>query len=63
MAITEYAATTARAFMVAEIAMALGNFGEVNVTRALAEKLLGDYFARVEQAIPWTENNPLDRRS
>jgi hypothetical protein len=21
------------------------------------------YFARVEQAIPWTEINPLDRRS
>jgi hypothetical protein len=63
MAITEYAATTARAFMAAEIAMALVNFGEVNVTRAQAEKLLGDYFARVEQAIPWTENNPLDRRS
>jgi hypothetical protein len=63
MAITEYAATTARAFMAAEIAMALVNFGEVNVTRAQAEKLLGDYFACVEQAIPWAENNPLDRRS
>ncbi|MFZ2140053.1 MAG: hypothetical protein WAV78_24525 [Xanthobacteraceae bacterium] len=63
MAITEYAATTARAFMAAEIAMALVNFGEVNVTGAQAEKLLGDYFACVEQAIPWTENNPLDRRS
>jgi hypothetical protein len=63
MAITEYAATAARAFMAAEIAMALVNFGEVNVTRAQAEKLLGDYFACVEQAIPWTENNPLDRRS
>jgi len=24
--------------------------------------LLGDYFARVEQAIPWSENNPLDGR-
>jgi hypothetical protein len=33
-----------------------------NVTRAQAEKLLADYFARVEQAIPWTENNPLDGR-
>ena len=39
MAITEYAATTARAFMAAEIAMALVNFGDVNVTRAQAEKL------------------------
>ena len=63
MAITEYAATTARAFMAAEIAMALVNYGDVNVTRAQAEKLLGDYFACVELAIPWTENNPLDRRS
>jgi hypothetical protein len=63
MTITEYAATTARAFMAAEIAMALVNCGDVNVTRAQAEKLLGDYFACVEQAIPWTENNPLDRRS
>jgi hypothetical protein len=25
--------------------------------------LLDDYFARVEQAIPWTGINPLDRRS
>ena len=60
---TEYAATTARAFMTAEIAMALVNCGDANVTRAQAEKLLGDYFACVEQAIPWTENNPLDRRN
>jgi hypothetical protein len=63
MTITEYAATTARAFMAAEIAIALVNCGDVNVTRAQAEKLLGDGFACVEQAIPWTENNPLDRRS
>jgi hypothetical protein len=63
MAITEYAATTARAFMAAETAMALVNFGDVNVTRAHAEKLLGDYFACVEQASPWIENNPQDRRS
>jgi hypothetical protein len=63
MTTTEYAATTARAFMAAEIAMALVNCGDVNVTRAQAEKLLDDYFARVEQVIPWTENNPLDRRS
>jgi hypothetical protein len=63
MTITEYAATTARVFMAAEIAMASVNCGASNVTRAQAEKLLGDYFALVEQAIPWTENNPLDRRS
>jgi hypothetical protein len=63
MTITEYVATAARAFMAAEIAMALVNCGAANVTRAHAEKLLDDYFARVEQAIPWTEHNPLDRRS
>jgi hypothetical protein len=63
MTITEFAATTARAFMAAEIAMASVNCGVANVTRAQAEKLLGDYFALVERAIPWTVNNPLDRRS
>jgi hypothetical protein len=63
MTITEYAATTARAFMAAEIVMASVNCGAANVTRAQAEKLLGNYFALVEQAIPWTENNRLDRRS
>jgi hypothetical protein len=59
----EYAATTVRALMAAEIAMASVNCGAVNVTRAQAEKLLDDYFARAEQAIPCTEINPLDRRS
>ena len=63
MTSTEYAANLARAFMAAEIAMASVNCGAANVTRAHAEELLGDYFARVEQAIPRTENNPLDRRS
>jgi hypothetical protein len=63
MTITEYVATTARAFMAAEIAMASANFGVRKATLEYAEKLLDDYFARVEQAIPWTENNPLDRRS
>jgi hypothetical protein len=63
MTTTEHAATTARAFLAAEIAMASVNCGAANVTRALAEKLLDDYFARVEQAIPSTEVNPLDRRS
>ena len=63
MTITEFAATTARAFTVAEIAMAAVNCRAANVTRAQAEKLLGDYFDLVEQAIPQTDNNPLDRRS
>jgi hypothetical protein len=62
MTTTEYVANAARAFVVAEIAMASVNSGAANVTRAQAEKLLDDYFARVEQAVPWTENNPLDRR-
>ena len=39
MTITEYAATTARALMAAEIAMASVNCGAANVTRAHAEKL------------------------
>jgi hypothetical protein len=39
------------------------NCGAANVTRAQAEKLLGNYFALVEHAIPWADNNPLDRRS
>ena len=59
----EYVATTARAFMAAEIAIAAVNCGAASVTRTQAEKLLDDYFACVEQAIPWTANNPLDRRS
>ena len=63
MTITEYVATTARAFMAAEIAMASVNYGSANVTRAPAEKLLGDYFVLVEHAIPWVDNNPLDCRS
>jgi hypothetical protein len=63
MTINEYVATTARAFMAAEIAMAAVNCGVADATRPQAEKLLDDYYARVEQAIPWTETNPLDRRS
>jgi hypothetical protein len=51
MTITEYVATTARVFMAAEFAMASVNCGAANVTRAQAEKLLGDYFERLEQAI------------
>ena len=49
--------------MAAEIAIASVNCGAANVTRAQAEKLLDDYFTHIEQAIPWTEINPLDRRS
>jgi hypothetical protein len=63
MIITEYAVTLARAFMAAEIAMASVNCGAANVTRAQAERLLGNYFALVEQVIPWTEIDHLDRRS
>ena len=62
MTTTEHAANTARAFLAAEIAMASVNCGSADVTRAQAEKFLDDYFARVEQAIPWTEINPLDHR-
>jgi hypothetical protein len=42
----EYAATTVRALMAAETAMASVNRGAANVTRAQAEKLL-DVFAVV----------------
>ena len=63
MTITEYAVTLARAFMAAEIAMASVNCGAANITRAQAERLLGNYFALVEQVIPWTDFNHLDRRS
>jgi hypothetical protein len=63
MTVTEHAANTARAFLAAEIAMASANSGAVIVTRIQAEKLLDLYFALVEQVVPWTENNPLDRRS
>jgi hypothetical protein len=63
MTSTEYAANLARAFMAAEIAMASANSEAAIVTRARAEKILDDYFACVEHAVPWTGNNPLDRRS
>jgi hypothetical protein len=63
MTIAEYAVTLVRASMAAEIAMASVNCGAANVTRAQAERLLGDYFGLVEQVIPWTETNHLDRRS
>jgi hypothetical protein len=63
MTVTEHAANTARTFLAAEIAMASANGVGPIVTRTQAERLLDLYFALVEQAVPWTENNPLDRRS
>jgi hypothetical protein len=48
----EYAATTVRALMAAEIAMASVNCGSADVTRAQAEKLLGDYFAGSNRRFP-----------
>jgi hypothetical protein len=43
--------------------MASANSEAAIVTRARAEKMLNDYFACVEHAVPWTGKNPLDRRS
>jgi hypothetical protein len=63
MAYTQYAANIARAFMAVELAMAAVNCGAPIATRAQAERLLDEYFALVEQAVPSTEDNPLDRRS
>jgi hypothetical protein len=63
MTSTHYAANMARAFMAVELAMASVNCGAPMMTRAQAETLLDDYFALVDQAVPLTEDNPLDRRS
>jgi hypothetical protein len=63
MAFTQYAANMARAFMAVELAMASVNCGTPTTTRARAETLLDEYFALVEQVVPLTEDNPLDRRS
>jgi hypothetical protein len=60
---TQSVANMARAFMVVEVAMASVNSGAPVATRAQAEKLLDKYFALVEQAVPLTVDNPLDRRS
>jgi hypothetical protein len=62
MTSTQYATNVARAFMTAEMVMAAVNCGAWIDARARAEKLLDDYFALVDQAVPWTEHNPLDRR-
>jgi hypothetical protein len=59
---TQYATNMARALMAAELIMAAVNCGSSIAARARAEKLLDDYFALVEQAVPWTEHNPIDRR-
>jgi hypothetical protein len=63
MVFTQYAANLARAFMAVELAMGSMNSGTQMATRAQAEKLLDDYFALVEQAVPLSEDNPLDRRA
>ena len=60
---TQSVANMARVFMAVEVAMASVNCGAPIATRAQAEKLLDDYFALVERAVPATEDNPLDRRS
>ena len=61
MAFTQYSANMARVFMAVELAMASVNCGAPIATRAQVEKLLDEYFALVEQAVPLTEENPLDR--
>ena len=63
MTFTQYAANMARAFMAVEVAMASVNCGAPVATRAQAEKLLDEYFALLERAVPLTEDNSLDRRS
>jgi hypothetical protein len=50
----------ARAFMAAEMIMAAANREGSIAARVRAKKLLDDYFALVEQAVPWTEESPLD---
>jgi hypothetical protein len=63
MSPTQYTTNIARALMAAEVAMAAVNCGASIGARARAEKVLDDYFSLVEQAVSWTEHNPLDRRS
>jgi len=53
----------ARAFMAAEMIMAAANCGASIAARVRAERVLDDYFALVEQAVPCTDDNALDRRS
>jgi hypothetical protein len=63
MSSTQYSTSMARALMAAELVMAAANCGASIGARVRAEKVLDDYFALVEQAVSWTEHNPLDRRS
>ena len=63
MTSTQYATNMARAFMAAEMVMVAANCGGSIDARARAEELLDDYFALVEQTVPWIEDNPLDRRA
>ena len=63
MTSTQSVANMARSFMAAEVAMAAVNYGAPIATRVQAEKLLDECFALVEQAVHFTETNPLDRRS
>ena len=63
MSSTQDITNMARAFVAAELVMAAVNYGDSMATRALAEKVLDDYFTLVERAVSWTEQNPLDRRS
>jgi hypothetical protein len=63
MTSTPYVANMARAFMAVELAMAAVNWGAPIATRLQAEQLLDRYFALLEQTVPLTEDNPLDRRS
>ena len=50
---SQYATNMARALMAAELIMAAVNCGGSIAARARA---------LVEQAVPWTEHDPLDRR-
>jgi hypothetical protein len=59
MTVTEFAATAARAFMAAEIAMASANCRDAGVTRAEAEKLLSDYFDLVDRAVVQPASCPI----
>jgi hypothetical protein len=59
----EHITNMARSFMAAEMVMAAVNCGGSIAARRRAERLLEDYFALVDQAVSFTEHNPLDRRS
>ena len=60
--ISANAANMARAFMAAEMVMAAANYGRSFMARARAEKVLDHFFALVEEVVPRTEHNSLDRR-